>query len=166
MNIDQFWELIAEIHQASRGDMDTKCSLLANRLRKLPLAEVVSFDAHFTQCLDRAYAYRLWAAAYIINGGCSDDSFSDFRSTLISMGRQTFESTLADPNFLATIDYDPDVATYEGFQYVGRKVAQQMNGGKAFKRSQPHPESPTGEDWDDETVAFLFPILAEKYNYE
>jgi hypothetical protein len=73
---------------------------------------VRSFNAHFDDCEDRAYSYELWAAAYIIGHGCSDDSFSDFRSTLISMGRETFERALEDPESLADMDYDAENAHY------------------------------------------------------
>ncbi len=66
--------------------MDKKCRLLNTELRRLALDEVVSFHGHFTDCVDRAYSWPLWAAAYIMGGGCSDDGFWDFRSTLISMG--------------------------------------------------------------------------------
>jgi len=31
------------------------------------------------------------------------------------MGRQTFERTLADPQSLADLDYEADVADYEGY---------------------------------------------------
>src|SRR5215470_19141756 len=108
MTLEQFWNIVEKVHCASDGDMDKKCELLAAELRRLPLDEVHSFHAHFDECYDRAYNWELWAAAYIIGGGCSDDGFSDFRSTLISMGRQTFEQALADAQSLADMDYDAE----------------------------------------------------------
>src|SRR5262249_40852671 len=122
MTIDQFWSIVEKAHGASSGDMDKKCELLEAELRELPLEEVRAFHAHFYECQDRAYSWELWAAAYIIGGGCSDDKFSDFRSTLISMGREIFQRTLADPQSLADIDYDAEVAGYEGDQYVTSPV--------------------------------------------
>jgi hypothetical protein len=106
--------------------MDKKCKLLEAGLRGLSLDEVRSFHAHFYECLDRAYTWELWAAAYIIGGGCSDDKFSDFRSTLVSMGRQIFERTLANPESLADMDYDADTADYEGYQYVPSQVEREL----------------------------------------
>ena len=165
MEIDQFWNIVEKVHRASGGDMDKKCELLETELRALPLDEVVSFHRHFDECEDRAYTWELWAAAYIIGGGCSDDAFSDFRSTLISMGRQTFEQTLADPEFLVGIDYDAEAAQYEGYQYVPTKVETELGGGKRFPRYQAHPAEPAGVPWDEEKVAELFPRLGEKYDY-
>ena len=167
MTLDQFWTLIDRVHRASKGDMDYKCELLDTGLRKLPLAEVRSFHAHFDECENRAYHWPLWAAAYIIGGGCSDDGFSDFRSTLISMGRQAFEQALANPETLADLeDYDAELSQYEGYQYVIATVEEDLSDGQDFPRAQPHPAEPSGEDWDEDTVAALFPKLAQKYGYQ
>ena len=137
--------------------MDKKCKLLDAALRQLPLEEVRSFHAHFYECQDRAYTEELWAAAYMIRGGCSDDKFSDFRSTLISMGRQVFERALADPQSLADMDYDARMAYYEGYQYVPTKVERDLNGGLDFPRSRPHPDAPSGAIWDENELPKLYP---------
>jgi hypothetical protein len=166
VTIDQFWSIIERVHAASGGDMDRKCELVGAELRQLPLEEVRAFHAHFYECQDRAYSWELWAAAYIIGHGCSDDKFSDFRSTLISMGRETFERALADPQSLADINYDADSADYEGYQYVPTEVERELSGGQDFPRSRPHPEEPSGECWDENEVAKLYPKLAKKYEYK
>lgn len=145
--------------------MDKKCELLDAELRRLPLDEVCSFHRYFYECQDRAYNWELWAAAYIIGGGCSDDAFSDFRSTLISMGRQTFERALANPESLADMDYDAEIAHYEGYQYVPTTVETELGGGRQFPRCRAHPAEPSGKIWDEDKVAGLYPRLAEKYDY-
>ncbi len=45
-----------------------------------------------------AYRTDIWALAYLLRGGCSDDSFEAFRGWLILQGRKVFEATLADPD--------------------------------------------------------------------
>ena len=165
MTPDQFWKTVEKVHRDSHGDMDKKCESLDVELRKLTLEEVCSFHKHFNECQDRAYTWELWAAAYIIGGGCSDDAFSDFRSTLISMGRETFEKAIADPQWLAEIDYDAENAHYEGYQYVPTKVEEELGGGKRFPRYQAHPAQPSGKSWDEDKVDELYPKLAKKYSY-
>jgi hypothetical protein len=165
MTRDQFWAIVEEVHRDSGGDMDTKCELLGKRLRQLPLEEVQSFDEHFAACDNRAYNWQLWAAAYIICHGCSDDSFWDFRSTLISMGREIFEKALADPQSLADLNYDAEQANYEGYQYVASTVYEEMSGGQEIPRSNEHPGEPSGQDWDESKVGALYPKLAQAYNY-
>src|SRR4030095_9799373 len=135
MTIDEFWSIVEKVHAASENDMDKKCELLEAELRRLPLEEVRAFHAQFYECQDRAYNWELWAAAYIIGGGCSDDKFSDFRSTLISMGRQTYERTVVDPQSLAEMDYDATSARCEGYQYVPTKVETELSGGQMFPRT-------------------------------
>jgi hypothetical protein len=48
-----------------------------------------------------SYRWDLWGAAYLINGGCSDDGFDYFRGWLLSQGRAIWQATLADPDSLA-----------------------------------------------------------------
>ena len=47
-----------------------------------------------------SYWTPLWAAAYVINGGCSDDGFDYCRGWLILQGREVFEHVVADPRTL------------------------------------------------------------------
>jgi hypothetical protein len=165
MTIDQFWTIVDKVHRASKGDFDKKCELLEAELRKHPLAEVQSFDVHFTECLDKAYTWEVWAAAYIIGGGCGDDGFSDFRSNLISMGRETFERALANPETLASVASEDDDLQSEGYQYVAGTAAEAL-GGDLLARAHPHPKHPSGKKWDEEKVAEIYPKLAKKFNYE
>lgn len=164
MNIDQFWGIVARVHAESAGDMERKCGLFDAELRKLPLEELRSFESHFIDNLDRAYTWPLWAAAYIIGGGCSDDSFWDFRSSLISMGRETFERAVATPESLADMNYDAENAFFEGYQYVAGKIEEERTGGMS-PRSKPSPKEPHGEPWDEASVANSFPKLARKYGF-
>ena len=100
----------------------------------------------------------------MINGGCGDDSFSDFRASLISCGRLTFEAAMADPDSLAEIDFGGRRSLfYEGFQYVMQTVAKERSI-EIPKRATPFPVDPSGEEWDEETVETLYPRLAGKYS--
>lgn len=47
------------------------------------------------------YRWDVWAAAYLIGGGCSDDSFMDFRAGLIGLGREWYARAAACPDVLA-----------------------------------------------------------------
>ncbi len=97
MTIDQFWSLVEGLptEGAERA--------LAERLDRLSPKDLVAFDRHFTEQFFRAYDWQLWNAAYIIGGGCSNDSFMDFRYGLISRGRAVFEAALEDPETLAGV---------------------------------------------------------------
>lgn len=139
--------------------MERKCEILHDLLSKLSQQELDSFTDHFDQADAYAYSWPLWAAAYILNGGCSDDSFSDFRATLISMGQTTFENALRDPETLATVRFHNGNPCYEGFQYVPSMVAKSVFGRPPVHRI-PLPDEPSGDPWEEEAVDELFPLLA------
>lgn len=164
MNIDTFWQIIGEVHQASEGSMDRKCELLKMRLEELDEPELLDFIRHFETADAAAYTWPLWGAAYVMHGGCSDDSFSDFRGTLISQGRGVFERALADPESLAEVDYGDEDFCYEGFQYVAQEVAREKLGDVPGS-GVPFPADPTGEEWDEdqEQLDALYPRLTAKY---
>lgn len=114
--------------------------------------------------MDEAYRWDLWAAAYIIGGGCSDDGFMDFRATLISHGREIYEQALEDPESLADLGkMDEDYWFYEGYQYVPSEVAEEMSG-EAPDRYAPAPDEPSGDEWDEDSVERMYPRLAKLYS--
>jgi Protein of unknown function (DUF4240) len=57
-------------------------------------------------------------AAYVINGGCGDDSFQDFRASLIFRGRTSFRNAVTDPESLADKAIDIDSWFHEGLDYA------------------------------------------------
>ena len=79
-----FWAIVEEARAAAPDDMDERCEALKRPLLKLDSASAAAFQAMFVQMMHRAYAWNLWGAANVIHGGCGDDTFSDFRASLIS----------------------------------------------------------------------------------
>lgn len=158
----RFWEIVQSAHDQSGGDMDAKCELIGAAISKLSKYDAKEFQSIFNSVMDRAYSWPLWGAAYVINGGCGDDTFSDFCSSLISRGRSAFESALSDPESLAIEDFDEDAWFYEGYQYAVRGGVKAAVG-SIVKREYPHPDEPSGDAWDEDTVYELYPKLSEKF---
>ncbi|MDP6356579.1 MAG: DUF4240 domain-containing protein [Planctomycetota bacterium] len=158
MEVKQFWEIVDRVHDNSGGVMDAKCELLSEELSTLSDDDLRSFSRHFDTANVRAYSWPLWGAAHILNGGCSDDSFSDFRSTLISMGRKTFETALADPNSLKDVEFDENHPCYEGFEYSVNTALEERFGDLPPSEVE-HPDEPSGKEWDEDTVESLYPDL-------
>lgn len=157
-----FWKIVQRAHDQSAGDMDAKCAIIKSVLSKLSKEDATAFSHFFDALMDRAYAWSLWGAAYVINGGCGDDAFSDFRASLISRGYEAFETALANPESLAEMEFDEEAWYYEGYEYAisdGVEAAVRS----VVKRVQPHPQEPSGYAWTEDEVYELFPRLAEKF---
>jgi hypothetical protein len=118
--------------------------------------------------MNRAYSRSLWAAAFVIgDGGCGDDGFMDFRSTLISMGRTAFERALDDPETLVDVVPPGGNLRHEGFQAVALHVAARLSRDGELDRargSHNFLEPPSGEDWDEFTVWDMYPRLTKRFS--
>ncbi len=158
MNENAFWEIIDKAHEASKGDMDEKCAQLKSALHGLSDDDLRAFSEQYDRMDHKAYTWPLWAAAYILNGGCSDDSFMDFRDTLISMGSRVFSEAVEDPSSLSSVSFWEDDPCIEGYRYAINDVLEERLG-ELPPRRVPLPENPSGEEWDEDTVESLYPQL-------
>jgi hypothetical protein len=143
----RFWDIIA----ASRsgfdpedidGSMDRQVARLHELLSALSVEEVRAFEKFFDERMAEAYSRPkrikhgrpldgLWAVAYNIGGGCSDDSFDDFRSWLISMGQEVYEAVLRSPEKVYEVVEKAgleDEVFFEEFQYVPSRVLREKTG--------------------------------------
>jgi hypothetical protein len=100
MDESQFWYIVQRAHDAAGDDMDRKGQVLKQEIAKLSKDDALAFGDLFDAIRAKAYSHELWGAAYIIHGGCGDDTFSDFRASLISRGRAAFERAYPTPTRL------------------------------------------------------------------
>ena len=128
MNETTFWSVI-EQSRARYSSHAGQVAALRILLSKLEAPEVIDFDRIFQQMVIKAYTWDLWGAAYILNGGCSDDSFEYFRRGLIAEGRSKFEAAVNDPNSLG--DWaEPDELEFEEISGVAPAVVEEKTGAK------------------------------------
>src|SRR4051812_18443404 len=103
MTKDEFWKLIERSKElAGDGNCYEQAEIVQSLLEECSPADIVDFDAIYDEMRLESYDQQLWAAAYIINGGCSDDGFEYFRGWLISRGREVFEQALQNPGSLVS----------------------------------------------------------------
>src|SRR5205807_9971881 len=114
-----------------------------------------------------ACSWDLWGAAYLINGGCSDDGFDYFRAWLISRGRTVYEAAIKDPDSLAGLtDPERDDYEFEELWSVGLEVYKELTGEDMPPVHTRWPAKPRGRRWnfdDDEELSRKLPALAEMY---
>lgn len=175
MTADEFWD---HIRATRRRDNEAHAERLTKRLAKLPAAEALAFDNLWHRMLHKAYRWNLWGAAYLINGGCSDDGFDYFRRWLILQGRAVFEAAVKKPDTLADVvtgDAD-DVEVYRDpgidawFLATGTKPndAGYDAYSAAFEARYGEPKMmpDLGDEWDfddDAAVRKRLPRLAAMY---
>lgn len=164
MQIEQFWSLIDNSIRDAKGDFSRQIQFITKELSDGPLDDISDYYVLYNQLMDRSYRYDLWGAAYIIGGGCSDDSFMDFRAWLISRGRLVFENTLHDPETLLTVEPGEDFF-FEKMSYVAPKAYEARVGRKIPAVIPYSPEKPIGKCWDENELPLLFPKLCQRFNY-
>ena len=155
---DRFWQII----DATVGpDMDAQLQKLGDTLVTLTREELLAFDADFWRASLAAYRWDLWGAAYVINGGCSDDGFIDFRSWLIAQGKAVYDAALAEPESLAGHIVE-DFAAFEEFAYVVIDVFEAKFDEDWPNHGQGFPPEPEGTRWEEVALDDLFPKITAK----
>ena len=160
MDIQQFWNIIENVKSSEEPEEAIK-----SQLNELTSEEIVSYQEHFDTLHERAYHWDLWGAAYIMEGGCSDDGFTDFRYGLISKGKDVYETVLTDPDSLADLDFGVEISN-ELFGYSALDVYEERTGNDMPRKTFEQPEQPVGEEWDFDDMTEnknRLPKLFEKF---
>lgn len=149
----------------------SECKLedVRQRLSGLSLQGLLEFHSLFNRLMDDAYSWDLWGAAYLINGGCSDDGFAYFRSWLISRGGVTYEAAVRDADSLADIvDVPRDEYEFEDLWGLALEIYKERTSVEPPSIEQGIRVEPEGRRWDfndDEQVSRRLPRLAELYRW-
>lgn len=167
MDEETFWEIINKSKLKSQGDYEVQQVELANELRKLTPKEILTFSNRFQFFKDQAYSWELWGAIYIIQGGCGDDSFNDFREWVIGQGKDFYYRTIQDPETLVSVDEDEILIEWEGLGYVPSTVFEELTGHEMpfnqEENASSNNEEPTGQSWDEDDLKKRHPKLYAKY---
>jgi hypothetical protein len=161
-----FWRLMADTRAAAGKDTGRQSELLEQRLSKLPAQQIVAFQRIRHRLDQRAYTWDLWGAAFVIEDGCSDDCFRDFRGYLISLGRRAYDAALRDPDSLAPIVQDAEQGDWENADSVAGDAYASATGEDIPADDSDLSGDPRGEPWDDEDQEALvqrYPRLAARF---
>jgi hypothetical protein len=103
MRTDDFWAVIdrATADRPDRPD-DVAKRATAELATRAP-DEIVAWGRHLDKVMAASGKEDLWAAAYLINGGCSEDGFDNFRGWLIANGRDVVARAVREPDSLADL---------------------------------------------------------------
>lgn len=164
---DQFWSIIDDSLNASGGSAEDQATALEEILAQLPPAQIASFEESFTSKKRDLYTWELWGAAYVVNGGCSDDCFDYFRNWVVGQGRDYYEAARQNPRSLDSSRLSSMVDSFDAemLSYAGEDAYQRSSGGRSLYvdyemglSTTPDGE-PSGTPWDEEEVDSLYPEL-------
>jgi hypothetical protein len=152
MTEDLFWQLLS----SGGKSVDERLEMLPERIAAYGPKAIRTFGQMVADKTAAAYRTDLWALAYLLMGGASDDAFSGFRNWLLLQGRETYEGVLADPdNF--------DVASLEALPIADGlssivEQAYELRTGKVMPRLRQR-KFEIGSI-DEETFASILPKVA------
>jgi hypothetical protein len=115
---DIFWSII-DLSLKENNSTEDQELFLIGEVEKLTPKEMIGFRLRTDKLLYDSYTSDLWCAAYIMEGGCSDDGFEYFRCWLISRGKDTFYKALDNPDSLIDLVREgQELYEFEGFWYI------------------------------------------------
>jgi len=161
-----FWQLIDETRKAAGNDTGRQSELLKDRLTELSPQSIVEFARTRHRLDRRAYTWSLWGAASVIEDGCSDDCFRDFRGYVISLGRGPYERALRNPDSLASVAQGAEAGDWENADNVAPDAYSSVTGGDFPLDDSDLSGRPRGTPFDDNNTAALvrrYPQLATRF---
>jgi hypothetical protein len=160
-----FWSLVEETRAAAGDDTAEQSHLLQERLTGQSPQAIIAFERTRQRLDRRAYTWRLWGAANVIEDGCSDDCFRDFRAYLISLGRGPYERALHDPDSLASVARDAESGDWQNADDVAPDAYSSVTGNDFPFEDSDLSGTPTGMplDLDDPALMRRYPRLAARF---
>lgn len=162
MNEQNFWQLIEAVKNEAGTDPESRPAVLQRHLSSLELGEIQSFQQRYEALLLEANSWNLWGAAYLMNGGCSDDGFKYFRDWLISEGERTFKGAVENPDSLASVARR-EYFGLESFGYAALKAFAAKGAGELERDFKVEYAVTAGVEWTESDLPRLLPALAAKY---
>ena len=121
MSEQEFWNIIESAGSPDSMTPDEQCESISKALSFKTKGEIIGFHNTYQIILNKANTWSLVEACYIIIHYVSDDVFEDFRNWVILNGRKRYESSLANPDYLASfikVEDPVEEITGESLLYV------------------------------------------------
>ena len=181
MTKEGFWNLIDSVNALVPHEEHAAVLRETERmLRERSPEEILDWHLIMKEYHNAAYRNDLWAASAALGAHYSDDGFMDFRSWLISCGRQIYMAAMENPDSLAAVRAAGEDLNFESYGYAASiAYAQKMPEAsvslydriKSWKLTSHTmaeiqaelPQRPDiGADWSEETLPGLFPGICRK----
>lgn len=181
LNEKQFWMIIEQSRDRAREKLslplDTNPPLpessmepvfiecLHSYLSVLSADDLIAFRNEFDKKLIESYRWDLWAIAYIIHHGCSDDYFDSFRTWTICQGSEFYSSTITDPTYVARTATPGQSLVFESTGYLPYEVFEEKSGRDLPGSGIYVDRQPIGNRWEESDLESLFPEVCKKFAF-
>ncbi len=154
-----FWGVLAGVGAGKLG-CEQFSARLGQVLARMPDDDLRRFAEEWAAWWAASYRWDLWGAAYIINGGASDDGFDYFRGWLLTRGGERYARAIADPD--AAFD---DVAP--GTEAECEDVVTVLPNAYEERFGEEAPDlgarEPAGARWTEDDLPRRFPRLTRRF---
>lgn len=100
MNEQILWKFVQKAREHTSSNYK-QTQYLTEAMTGWSTQNLITFKQLYWKLLKYSFSADLWAAAYVINKGCSEQDFLYFRNWLILQGQATFKKVVQDPEYLA-----------------------------------------------------------------
>ncbi|MFD9034523.1 DUF4240 domain-containing protein [Streptomyces sp. NPDC059567] len=158
MDIEEFWHLVeqARCQVTDPSDANDIANQVTALLATHEPQQILAAQQILWDLMAASYRAPLWAAAYLINGGCSDDGFDYFRGWLIAQGKAAFERVVTDADLLADL---PAVR-------VAAVKGTCLEGEQTLCIAWDAYESATGAELPSDAFTINYPLLDPAWNFD
>lgn len=158
-----FWELIDNSRKESE-DKYSFLNVLKARLEKFKHSEIRNFGKQFLIKFNELNTWDNWALVYIARNGCGDDEFDYFKSWVISMGQNVFNTIKAFQvekfQNLLTLE-EPQ---FEEFMSVTESTYE-FKANELMKPIKVKSQKLLGKEWNESTLENEYPELCKIFDY-
>lgn len=155
------WKLIDDARAAAGDDDEVFLEKLSERIAPLAEKQLLSVAEFIEDRVEEANAWDLWGAAYVLNGGCSDDGFLYFRRWLVAQGRHRYEAAVKQPESIADWASADSPHELEELTFVVADAYAAASGKNLFDVMGARDQSaePVGTPFDEASVVMRYPRL-------
>ena len=138
MTVEIFWQLIEKARNTAGTNDNAFASSLQTELESLSEEDLLLFQfiyEWYEITIIGQPSHLMWSALVLINGGYCTDTYG-FAGYLIAHGREAYEGTLTDADFLATLHPKKDKCNYKEVRRLAQHIYMERTKTKirAFKK--------------------------------
>jgi hypothetical protein len=154
-----FWKLI----HSTKGSAEK----ISKALKLVTPDEIKTFSNIYWEKHRSLHHWDLWAALYIMNGGCSDDSFHYGKAWVIGKGEAVYQVALNSPDNLGPHVTDSDLedgCDNEMLNYAADEAFEALTGRNLdYETGEDEVPAGTAFDEDEAYLAKNFPKLTAQF---